>query len=132
MAIRNKIILSKRFRAMAQRLLLRTIAITLGAVGIIWGVLLLPRFWQAASLNHMAAEFVQGHVFTQKAMAQEARQAEPELSLPLCNPAELHNAVVLHLAMLNDGLAKKDQSLVEQSYATTLRAWPERARLRAK
>ena len=102
---------------MAQRLLLRTIAITLGAVGIIWGVLLLPRFWQAASLNHMAAEFVQGHVFTQKAMVQEALQAEPELSLPLCNPAELHNAVVLHLAMLNDGLAKKNQSLVEQSYA---------------
>jgi hypothetical protein len=117
MAIRNNLLFSKRFRAMAQRLLWRTIAITLGAFGIIWGVLLLPRFLQAASLNHMATEFVQGHVFTQKAMAQVALQVEPELSLPLCNPAELHNAVVLHLAMLNDSLAKKDQSLVEQSYA---------------
>jgi hypothetical protein len=101
---------------MVQALILRTIAVTLGALGIIWGVLLLPRFWQATSLNHMAAEFVQGHVFTQKAMAQVALQAEPELSSPLCNPPELHNAVVLHLAMLNDGLARKNQSLVEQSY----------------
>jgi hypothetical protein len=57
-------------------------------------------------------------VFTQKAMAQVALQAEPELSPPLCNPAELHSSVVLHLAILNDGLAKKNQSLVEQSSAT--------------
>jgi hypothetical protein len=113
MAIPSDIISSKPFTAATQQLLLRTIAVTLGAFGIIWGVLLLPRFWQAASLNHVAAEIVQGHVFTPKAMAQEALLAEPVLSMPLCNPTELHNAVVLHVAMLS--LAKKNQS-VEQSY----------------
>ena len=118
MAIQNDIVLSKPFKAMAYHLLLRTIAITLGSLGIIWGVLLLPRFWQAASLNHIAAEIVQGHAFTQKTMVQASLQAAPELSLPSCNPTELHNAVVLHLAILNDGLAKKNQSLVEQSYAS--------------
>jgi hypothetical protein len=96
----------------------RAIAVALGALGIIWGVLLLPRFFQAASLNHVAAEIVQGHVFTHKAMAQEALKAEPEVSLSLCDPTDLHNAVVLRVAMLNDDLAQKKQSLVDQLYAS--------------
>lgn len=117
MATRNDITLSKSFGATAQQLLLRTITVALGGLGIIWAILLLPRFWQAASLDHVAAEIVQGNVFTEKAMVQAALRARPELSLPLCNPNELHNAVVLHLAMLNDDLAKKNQSRVEESYA---------------
>ena len=113
MAIPINIISSQPFRAITQQLALRTIA-ALGVLGIIWGGLLLPRFWQTASLNHVAAEIVQGRVFTQKVMMQEAQQAEPALASPLCNPTELHNTVALHLTMLNDSLAKNKQAFVEQ------------------
>ena len=82
MVTQGDIILPKPPTVMAQALIWRTVTIALGALGIIWGGVLLPRFWQAASRNHIAAEFVQGHVFTEEVMVQSTLQTEPDSHRP--------------------------------------------------
>jgi hypothetical protein len=72
----------------------------LGAVA--WAVFALPALWQQIPLNGIAADYVQGHTFPIRSLAEEAQQIKPLAQSPLCNPATLHDIVILRLAILEE------------------------------
>jgi hypothetical protein len=88
----------------------------LGLAGVIWGLLLLPRLTQLGPLNRITAEILQHHSFAQPVLLAEADRISLSTKSRLCNPSELHNAVVLHLAILEGAIKSGDQTKAEPAY----------------
>jgi hypothetical protein len=96
--------------------LLRTFICLLGGGSIVWGGFLLPIFWKQAPLNRVASELLQGHVFKRQVLLEETRALDSIEKLPFCDPTELHNAVILRLAILDEAVTAKDHKLIETAY----------------
>jgi len=86
----------------------------LGAVG--WGAYLLPWFWRQAPLNRLASELLRGYVFSGQVLSDKARELETAESSSFCSPAELHDAEILNVAILNQAIATKDIKRVAAAY----------------
>jgi hypothetical protein len=104
----------------------RAFVCLLGLGAIAWGGFLLPFFWRAAAFNSVAHELLQGHPFKSQTLVDEARQIEATEQSLFCDPTELHNAVILHLAIANEAIATKDRKRIEAAvsplYASTRKA----------
>jgi hypothetical protein len=94
----------------------RTFASLLGLGAVAWGGFLLPPFWKQAPLNRVASELLQGHIFKRQALLEEARELDAAEKSSFCDPTELHNAVIVRLAILNEAIAAKDHQLIETAY----------------
>jgi hypothetical protein len=105
-------------RIVAVHFLTRTFVWLLGASGIAWGAILLPLFWDQIPLDRMAAEILQGHRFKRQTLLVEAERNAAAERTSVCNPTELHNAVILNLSILNESLATADQTPVTSDYGT--------------
>ena len=116
MAIRNE---RDDDRMIAARVWVRTFVFMLGLAAVAWGGILLPRFWYQGPLDRTAAEILQGHTFKAKSLLAETRLAEEAQQTSVCNPTDLHSAVILRLGILNETMAAADQSLFE-SYSGNL------------
>jgi hypothetical protein len=119
MAIRSEV---GTDRIAAAHLLARTFVWLLGVSGIAWGAILLPLFWHQIPLDQMAAEILQGHRFKRQTLLVEAERNAAAERTSVCNPTELHNAVVLDLSILNESLATADQPLITSDYGTLYEA----------
>ena len=64
------------------------------------GPVFLAPFWQQGPLNRVASQVRQGHLFKGQALLGEASRVEAVEQKSFCNPAELRNLVVLHVAIL--------------------------------
>ena len=120
MAIRNE---RDNDRMIAAHVWVRTFVIMLGLAAVAWGGILLPRFWDQGPLDRTAAEILQGHTFKAKSsLLAEARLAEEAQQTSVCNPTDLHDAVILRLGILNEAIAAADQSLIKSSSANLYNA----------
>jgi hypothetical protein len=89
----------------------------LGVAAIMWGGLVLPSIWQQGPLGKLAAEILEGQVFRRQALlAQDRRLEAVERSL-LCNPVEMHNAVIVRLAMFEGAIRDGNQAGAESAYS---------------
>lgn len=98
------------------RFLVRIFVCFLGIGSVVWGGLLLPSFWNQASGNQIASELLEGHTFKRQALTEEARRYDAAEESWFCIPTELHNSVILHLAILNEAIAAKDSNHVEAAF----------------
>lgn len=114
MAIRNE---ARGDRMAAAYFLVRAFVWLLGLGAVAWGGLVLPLFWQQATLNRVAVELLQGHDFKTQFLLDEAQQAEAAERSSFCNPTELRNVVILRLNILNQAIASTNRTLVEAAYA---------------
>ena len=123
MAIRNE---RDTDRMIAAHVWVRAFFFMLGLAAVAWGGILLPRFWSEGPLDRTAAEILQGHTFKAKSsLLAEARLAEEAEQTSVCNPTDLHNAVILRLGILNEAIAAADQSLIEFVFGQFIRCDPE-------
>lgn len=95
--------------------LLRAFVCILGIGAVAWGGYLLPLLRQQGRLDHIASEYLLGQGFKDQTLLAEARQITDSERSAFCNPVELHNAVILHLAILNDAIAAANPALIDSS-----------------
>lgn len=113
MAIPNEV---RGVRMATAYLFVRIFACFLGLGAVVWGGFLLPLFWKQAPVTMVASEVLQGHVFKRQALLEEAGELDAAEKSTFCDPTELHNAVVVRLALLNDAIAAKNHQLIETAY----------------
>jgi hypothetical protein len=89
----------------------------LGSGAIAWAAFVLPLFWQQATLSRVASELLQGHSFKIQWVLREAQEAEAAQQSSFCDPTILHDAVVLHLAILDDAMSASNKTLVNSAYS---------------
>lgn len=94
----------------------RTLISLAGLGAVLWGGFFLPYFRQQAPLSLIAAEVLQGHIFKRQTLIEKARQIEASEQSWFCNSTELHAAVVLQLAILDDAIKAADQTLIDSAY----------------
>jgi hypothetical protein len=97
-------------------LFVRALAWLLGLGAVAWGVFLLPSFWQQAPLRVVASELLGGYTFKPQWLQDKSRQVEAAEQSSLCNPATLHDIVVMRLAILDGAIATADQTSIAAAY----------------
>ena len=90
----------------------------LGLGAVAWGGLALPLFWQRAPVSRVVSGILQGHTYKMQWLLDEAQKADAVGSSSFCNPAALHNAVVLRLVILDEAIATTNQAAVDSAYGT--------------
>jgi hypothetical protein len=111
MAIPNEV---RRLGLAATIGLIRVLVLLLGTGAIGWGLFFLPIFRQTAPPHHVALMYLQGHRFNNQTLTEQLRRLTASEKPALCNPTELHDAVALRVAVLNDTTAAPDdQSPIE-------------------
>ena len=100
----------------AAPLLARAFICLLGLGAVAWGGYVLPLFWHQASLNQIASESLQGHVFKTQVLLDEARRAEALEPAALCDPTKLHSAVVVRLAISDSAIAMANHTSVDSEH----------------
>ncbi len=113
MAIPNEI---RGVRMATAYFFVRTFLCLLGIGAVAWGGFFLPRFWHQAPLDRVALELLRGEVFKRQALLEEAPEVDAVEKSSFCDPTELHNAVVVRLAILNEAITAKDHELIEAGY----------------
>lgn len=88
----------------------------LGMAAIVWGGLVLPSVWQEGSLGRVATEILEGQVFSQQALLAQDRHVEAIERSPMCIPNQMHDAVILRLAILAGAIKEGSQTPVDSSY----------------
>lgn len=111
MATRNEV---GGFPPAAYRVAVRAFGVLLGLCAIAWGGFFLPFFWHQASVRQVTVELLRGHAFKTQWLLEEAEQAAAD-QFPFCNPTNLHDAVVLRHAVLEEAMARGDQTLVSST-----------------
>lgn len=99
------------------RIAVRIVVCAVGVVAVTWGLFFLPLFWQQGPLNRVASQVRQGHLFKGQALLGEASRVEAVEQKSFCNPAELRNLVVLHVAILNGASAVADRMPLDAEQA---------------
>lgn len=94
----------------------RTFVGLLGLGAVAWGGTLLPLFWQQAPLNRVSAEVLQGHTFRAQSLLDLAQQAASAGHSAFCNPATLHDAIIVRLVALEEAIATSDQTIIHSAY----------------
>jgi hypothetical protein len=97
--------------------MVRACIVLLGLSSIAWGSIVLPPFWQRASLNDVATEYVQGRTLAMGALLLKAQQVRITKLPYFCDPATLHDSVLLHLAILEEAVTQGNQPLVNSAGA---------------
>ena len=97
-----------RYPSTVSRIALRIVVCGVGVVAIAWGLFFLPLFWQQGPLNRVASQVRQSHPFKRQALLGEASRVEAVERKSFCNPAELRNLVVVHVAILNSNSASAE------------------------
>ena len=116
MAIRNE---PDTDRMIAAHVWVRAFFFMLGLAAVAWAHPS-PAVLVRRTADRTAAEILQGHTFKAKSsLLAEERLAEEVQQTSVCNPTDLHNAVILRLGVLNEAIAAADQSLIE-SYSGNL------------
>jgi hypothetical protein len=100
----------------AVKYLTRTVICLFGLAAIVWGALTFPLFWQQAVPKSVVAKLLQGQTFKTQRLLAEAEQAEAAQGRSFCNPAALHNIVVLRLAIFDGAVAATNHALADSSY----------------
>lgn len=106
------------FAAARQRrpsFLLRTFVSLLGLGAVAWAGVMLPLFWEQAPLGRVSLEVVRGRTFKIQSLEGEVQAAAADRP-SFCSPTELHNEVIVRVAMVNEALAKADRALVRSLY----------------
>ena len=107
---------NRGFSIVAAPLLARAFVCLLGLGAVAWGGCVLPLFWHQASLNQIASESLQGHVFKTQVLLDEARRADAFEPAALCDPIKLHNAVVVRLAISDSAIAAANHTSVDSAH----------------
>jgi hypothetical protein len=95
----------------------RIFVLLLGLGAVAWGALLLPMFWQQQEPDRVVSQIVQGQAFKSETLLAVAARAEAVGEWgSLCNPAALHDAAVLRLAIFNDAVVAADHRLTDSDY----------------
>lgn len=115
MAIPNEV---RGVRMITAGFLVRALVCLVGIGAVAWGGSLLPLFWRQASLSQIASELLQGDTFKIQTLEDETRRAEAGEQSSFCNPTDLHDVVVLRLAILNEAITAKNQKLIETAYSS--------------
>lgn len=88
----------------------------LGLFAVLWSVTLLPVFWREAPLTQLASELVRGHIFSEQVLQDNARELPPIENARVCVPADLRDAMLIRLAILDKAIAAKDSKRIAAAY----------------
>ena len=96
-------------------LLARSFVIILGCIGVAWGIVEIPVFWQDSSIERIATQIIAGNTFKVETLAQQLPITEGIKKAALCRPAALRSAAIIELRMMEiAALANNRQNLVDQ------------------
>lgn len=115
----------------ASLILVRIFVCCMGLGAVSWGIFLLPLFWRQVPLNRLASELLQGHTFSGRVLQDRARQLKMAEDSSFCTPAELHSAMILRLAILNEAIAAKDEKRIDAAYQPVYKIGAKGALMRA-
>ncbi len=97
--------------------LTRIFVFLLGVGAVVWGLFILPVFWQQASARWVAAKILQGETFKPQVLIDAAQQVDKAAQSGFCNPDALHSRFVLRLFSLQESITGANPTVVHSSYA---------------
>lgn len=99
------------------RSLVRALGCIVGIGAILWGSSVFSSFRKDTSLHHVASEYLLGRGFGDKVIQDELKQVASAAPSLTCNPTELHDEVILHLAVFNNALGGLNRSALNLDFA---------------
>ena len=95
-------------------LLARSFVIILGCIGVAWGIVEIPVFWQDSSIERIATRIIAGDTFKVETLAQQL-PITASIKSASCRPAALRSAAIIELRMMEiAGSANNRQNLDHQ------------------
>ena len=95
-------------------LLARGFVIILGCIGVAWGIVEIPVFWQDSSIERIATQIIAGDTFKVETLAQQL-PITASIKSASCRPAALRSAAIIELRMMEiAGSANNRQKLDHQ------------------
>ena len=95
-------------------LLARSFVIILGCIGVAWGIVEIPVFWQDSSIERIATRIIAGDTFKVETLAQQL-PITASIKSASCRPAALRSAAIIELRMMEiAGSANNRQKLDHQ------------------
>jgi hypothetical protein len=82
--------------------LVRAVSWILGIGAIAWSIYFVPMFRENARLHHIASEYLLGRGLPDQILIGGTQPVAWAAQSSFCNPVELHDAVVIRLAVFND------------------------------
>lgn len=102
----------------AAHFLVRTFVCLVGLVAVAWGGAFLPSLWRQAGPKRVSSEILQGHTYKMPALLNEAQQAAAANPFQLCDPAALHDAVILRIAAFDLTVPRTNQTDADPAYGS--------------
>jgi hypothetical protein len=87
----------------------RIFTVALGCVGIVWGVLAFPVFWQQSPLEHTAERIIAGDAFKRETLMKLGPTLDAVDQMAYCRPAGSRSAAIIRLRLLEEAIAAAER-----------------------
>ena len=94
-------------------LLARGFVIILGCIGVAWGIVEIPVFWQDSSIERIATQIIAGDTFKVETLAQQL-PITASIKSASCRPAALRSAAIIELRMME--IAANNRQKLDHQY----------------
>ena len=96
-------------------LLARSFVIILGCIGVAWGIVEIPVFWQNSSIERIATQIIAGDTFKVETLAQQLPITE-SIKSASCRPAALRSAAIIELRMMEIAALANNRQKLDHQY----------------
>jgi hypothetical protein len=90
----------------------RSFVFILGCIAIVWGIIVLPVFWQESSTERIAGLVIAGDPFKPEILAQQLPIIDRIESSGHCRPAALRSAAIIRLRMAETEMSKNGREQI--------------------
>ena len=106
-------------------LLARSFVIILGCIGVAWGIVEIPVFWQDSSIERIATQIIAGNTFKVETLAQQLPITESIKKSAFCRPAALRSAAIIELRMMEIAALANNRQNLDRSVQIVGRCYPQ-------
>jgi hypothetical protein len=96
------------------KLLVRAIAAIFGCIGIWWGSITLPDFWNFSSTKHIAGRIAAGEPFKDNTFARQRPILKEIETAAFCEPSATRSAAIIHLRMADAALSSGEHERIDE------------------
>jgi hypothetical protein len=92
----------------------RLLSLVLGAIGVVWGAVAFPIFWEHAPVERVAKLIVNGHQYKRQTLVALLPVMQRIEAESLCRSSALTASAVIRLRLVEDATAAADRQLMEE------------------
>jgi hypothetical protein len=97
---------------------LRSFIVILGAVGILWGVMVTPIFFREFPIEHIASQIAAGEPFKNETLSQQLPNVQAAEHSLNCSPSALRSAVFIRFGIVGNINSSNDKDRLDENMSS--------------